>query len=178
MHINQSNSYIIEFSYEYNPKDFYYLFEKYDDQFQMYISSDNEPLGLEWYATLDLLNEPVIKNIADTFKDFLVDNKNKRNERAPGVHLLRTNFSGKPNGVEPHVDWARNAGLVFPLTFPQRIQWYENDKVVYDHQYTKLTFINVGGHVHGVEYSTEPRWQFQFDIHVDWEDIPSLIEKI
>lgn len=186
MHINQSNGYIIELSLSYNPEDFYYLFEKYDDKFQMYISSDNEPLGLEWYATLDLLNEPVIKNIADTFKDFLVDNKNKRNERAPGVHLVRTNFSGKPNGVEPHVDWARNAGLVIPITFPQNVQWFirpdSNQKFKYDmvldHNYNGITFINVGGALHGVKHSTDPRWQIQFDVNIEWETIPGLLERI
>lgn len=182
MHINQSNGYIIEVSYKYNPEDFYYLFEKYDNKFQMYISSDNEPLGLEWYATLDLLDEPVIRNIANIFKDVLVDNENKRNDRAPGIHLLRSNFSGKPNGVEPHIDYARKSGLVVPITFPQRINFYtgniKKSELVLDHEYQYITFINVGNSIHGVTHSTLPRWQLQFDINVDWETIPGLLEKI
>jgi hypothetical protein len=175
------SSYIIETDIDYDPESFHYLYEKYNDQFQMYYSKNNRPLGLEVVYNPEILNEPVIQKWIDVFKDFGLNfnhDTSMPGSGQTGFQLVRTNLVDSPAGVTPHRDRFRTAGLVFPLTFPQRIQWYENDKVVYDHQYTKLTFINAGGHVHGVEYSPDPRWQFQFDIHVDWETIPGLLEKI
>jgi hypothetical protein len=175
------NNFIIESELDYDPTTFHYLYEKYNDKFQMYYSKENKPLGLEVVYDAAILDEPVVKYWANVFRDFGLNfdhDTSMPGSGQAGFQLVRTNLIDSPKGVTPHRDCFRNAGLVFPLTFPQRIQWYENDTLVYDHEYTNITFINAGGHVHGVEYSSEPRWQFQFDIHVDWESIPGLLEKI
>ena len=51
-------------------------------------------------------------------------------------------------------------------------------KMVYDHEYTGITFINAGGFNHGVNYVPDHRYQFQFDIHIDWDSLPNLIESL
>lgn len=177
MYDNQTNRYVIELNIHYKPEDFYYLYKKYDNNFSMYVTNTNEPLGLEWYAGEDLLNEPIVKYWADHFEIFRRDAHNKKSNRAPGVHLLRTNLSGKPNGVEPHIDLARQAGIVIPVTFPQSIQWYEGKDMVLDYTYSGITAINVGGHTHGVTHSTHPRWQLQFDIFQSWDSLLSVVQK-
>ena len=176
MHNNSTKDYILELNTAYDPEQFYYLYEKYNNDFSMYITNTNEPLGLEWYTGDDLLNEPIVKYWAEYFEIFRKDTNNKSSSRAPGIHLLRTNLNGKPNGVNPHVDLARSSGIVIPITFPQTIQWYEDDKLTLDYTYSGITIINVGRHLHGVRHSMEPRWQLQFDIFHSWEQTTILAE--
>ena len=95
-----------------------------------------------------------------------------------GFQLIRTNLL-EGQDLSIHQDGYRNAGLVIPLSFPQRIQWYDKDNnELYNHEYTQITCINAGGARHGVKYSAEKRWQFQFDVFNTWEELQDLILKI
>jgi hypothetical protein len=181
MYIEQANDYIISTSIPYNIDDWLYLYDKYELEFEMYRSKFDRPLGLEVVYDNRLLQEPVIKELAHYFKDFGL--KFSMNDSMPGsgqagFQLVRTNLVENPEGVMVHQDAFRSAGLIVPLSFPQRIQWYENGEHVYDYEYTGITFINAGGKEHGVDYVPDCRYQFQFDIHVPWADIPSLIESL
>jgi len=181
MYIEQANDYIISTNIEYNVEDWLYLYNKYESEFEMYRSKFDKPLGLEVVYSEQLLQEPVVQQFAEKFKDFGLSfnmNDTMPGSGQAGFQLIRTNLVENPEGVVVHKDGYRSAGLVIPLSFPQRIQWYENKERVYDHEYTGITFINAGGKEHGVDYVPDCRYQFQFDIHVPWEDIPSLIESL
>lgn len=181
MHIDKANDYIISTNIEYNLDDWLYLYDKYEHEFEMYRSKFNKPLGLEVVYSEQLLQEPIVQQFTEKFKNFGLRfdmNNTMPGSGQAGFQLVRTNLVENPEGVDVHRDGYRNAGLVIPLSFPQRIQWYENKKQVYDHEYTGVTFINAGGKEHGVNYVPHCRYQFQFDIHVSWQDIPNLLKNL
>lgn len=181
MHIEQANDYIISTNIEYSAEDWLYLYDKYEPEFEMYRSKFDKPLGLEVVYSEQLLQEPIVQQFAEKFRDFGLSfnmNDTMPGSGQAGFQLIRTNLVENPEGVAIHKDRYRNAGLVVPLSFPQHIQWYEDRKQVYDHEYTGITFINAGGKNHGVNYVPDCRYQFQFDIHVDWNSLPSLLENL
>ena len=187
MYIEQHNNYIISTNIEYNVSDWLYLYDKYEAEFEMYRSKFDRPLGLEVVYSKNLLNEPIVQQYVSLFKNFGLnfskDNSMPGSGQA-GFQLIKTNLVENPEGVMIHQDSYRTAGLVIPLSSPQHIQWYSTDrhdpdmKMVYDHEYTGITFINAGGFNHGVNYVPDHRYQFQFDIHVDWDSLPNLIESL
>lgn len=181
MYIKQANDYIISTTIEYNLDDWLYLYDKFDNEFEMYRSKFDRPLGLEVVYNEALLQEPVVQKFVEKFRDFGLNfsmNNSMPGSGQAGFQLVRTNLVDNPEGVMVHKDSFRSAGLVIPLSFPQRIQWYEDGKQVYDHEYTGITFINAGGKEHGVNYVPDCRYQFQFDIHTDWDKLPSLIKTL
>lgn len=184
MHTERSkNNFIIETSVEYNPDDFAYMYAKYDSEFEMYHSKHGTPLGLEVVYNPDILQEPIVDHWVKYFTkhglEFNFDmNDDMEGSGQAGFQLIRTNLSDGQD-LSIHQDGYRNAGLVIPLSFPQRIQWYDkDDNELYNHEYTQITCINAGGARHGVKYSAEKRWQFQFDVFNTWEELQDLILKI
>lgn len=181
MYIEQANDYIISTNIEYDVDDWLYLYDKYEPEFEMYRSKYDKPLGLEVVYSEALLEEPVVQQFAQKFHAFGLSfsmNDSMPGSGQAGFQLIRTNLIDNPEGVVVHRDGYRSAGLVVPLSFPQRIQWYESGEQVYDHEYTGITFINAGGKEHGVNYVPDCRYQFQFDIHVAWDQIPKLLETV
>ena len=179
MYIEQANDYCISTNIEYDIDEWLYLYDKYHSDFAMYRSKNDVPLGLEVVYNDALLQEPVVQRYAQLFKNFGLNfdmDDSMPGSGQAGFQLIKTNLTDNPQGVVVHKDGYRTAGLVIPLSFPQRIQWYDNDTQVYDHEYTGITFINAGGQRHGVDYVPHKRYQFQFDIHVPWEQIPNLLD--
>ena len=180
MHTNGiSNNYIIEATkVEYNPKDFLYLYDKYNPE--MYIDKNSNPFGLEISAESGLLHEPIIQHYLNVFKDF-VKIEYFANDLGTGWQSYSLIRSKLERGLFIHKDNYRGASITFPITFPQSVNWHTNnigsDTWTYDYKPT-IVFCNFGTQWHGVSPSNEPRLQFQFDCNVDWEDIPSLLEKI
>ena len=78
--------------------------------------------------------------------------------------------------ITPHIDYARSACLTFPLTFPQVVQFYDGDDVVYEYQYQNQTAVlgNIGSIKHGVTYAPDIRRQFQLDIFNTWDEISEI----
>lgn len=173
------NCYIIEATnILYNPNDFLYLYEKYVTE--MYIDINGNPFGLEISANEMLLKEPVILHYLNVFKDFLKIEYFK-NELGTGWQTFSLIRSKLENGLFVHKDNYRKSSIVFPITFPQSINWHEEETgpVVYTYDYKpNILFCNVGNQWHSVSPSSEPRLQFQLDCYIDWENIPNMLAQI
>lgn len=176
------DNFVIETPIGYNIDEFSYLYDKYDNEFEMYHSKHGIPLGLEVVYNPNILKEPIIQYWIRYFEKIGFKFNFEKDESMPGsgqagFQLVRTNFQEEAVKVDIHQDNFRPAGLIIPLSFPQRIQWYDNeDNLLYDHNYTKITFINAGGQRHGVDYSPEPRWQFQLDCFNSWDEIKEIVQ--
>lgn len=184
MYSEQSkDNFVAETSIGYNIDEFSYLYDKYDNEFEMYHSKYGIPLGLEVVYNPEILKEPIINYWIRYFEKFgfkfnFEKDESMEGSGQAGFQLVRTNFQEEATKVDIHRDNFRPAGLIMPLSFPQRIQWYDsNKKLVYDHNYTQITFINAGGYNHGVEYSPDCRWQFQLDCFNSWDEINHIVQK-
>lgn len=173
------SNYIIEATnISYNPADFLYLYEKYIPD--MYIDKNGNPFGLEISADDQLLKEPIISHYLNVFKDF-VKIEYFKNELGTGWQTFSLIRSKLENGLFVHYDNYRKSSIVFPITFPQSVNWHtaETNPPAYTYEYKpSIVFCNFGKEWHSVSPSNEPRLQFQFDCHIDWEDIPVLLQQL
>lgn len=180
MHTNVvSSNYIIEANnIPYNPADFLYLYEKYIPE--MYIDKFGNPFGLEITADEQLLSEPIIIHYLNVFKDF-VKIEYFKNDLGTGWQTFSLIRSKLENGLFVHKDNYRKSSIVFPITFPQAINWHEEESAppIYKYNYNStIVFCNVGEKWHSVSPSKEPRLQFQLDCYADWQSIPEMLKNI
>lgn len=173
------NCYIIEATnIQYNPNDFLYLYQKYTTD--MYIDKTGNPFGLEISLNDALLDEPCISHYLHKFRDFIKTNY-FRNDLGTGWKTFSLIQSKLQNGLRVHKDDYRKSSIVFPITFPQSINWHEelHTSPLYVYEYKPvIVFCNVGNQWHSVSPSSEPRLQFQLDCYIDWENIPNMLAQI
>ena len=164
------NQYVIELDYEYDIDGLLELYDRHEIVMYQHHRTGRK-LGFGHCYTKELFEEPVVQKIIQDFSFLNFKFEFGDHCASAGFTLCESRMT--PNcTIIPHIDHLRSACLTFPLTFPQIVQWYDGDEVVYEYEYTNRAIIgNIGQIKHGVPYSPEPRRQFQLDVFDTWKDI-------
>lgn len=108
--------------------------------------------------------------------------RNSINQNTVKGTLIKGDLSVR--SILPHVDATRTTGILFPLTFPQYVNFYKNEPngndPIYVHEYKPvITIINTASW-HGVSQTAigNPRYQLQLDCYNSWEEMSSLINTL
>ena len=169
------NKYIIELDYEYDHESLLELYNRHECTPYKHQVTGKE-LGFSHCYTEYLFNEPVVQKIIADFSYLDLRFEFGEHCKSTGFTLCESRMAPDLT-ITPHIDYARSACLTFPLTFPQVVQFYDGDDVVYEYQYQHQTAVlgNIGSIKHGVTYAPDIRRQFQLDIFNTWDEISEII---
>lgn len=168
------NKYLIELDYEYDIDGLLDLYNRHElVDYQHHITG--RKLGFSHCYTRELFDEPVVQKIIDDFSFLNLKFEFGEHCATAGFTLCESRMTPDCT-IIPHIDNLRPACLTFPLTFPQMVQFYDGDEVVYEYEYNKALIGNVGTIKHGVPYSPELRRQFQLDVFNTWDEINEIFE--
>jgi len=168
------NKYLFELDYEYDIEallDLYNRHELVNYKHQV----TGRKLGFSHCYTKELFEEPIVQKIIKDFKYLNLNFEFGDHCASAGFTLCESRMTPDCT-IIPHVDNLRPCCLTLPLTFPQIVQFYEGDEVVYEYKYSKAIIGNVGRKKHGVPYSPELRRQFQLDVFNTWDEINEIFE--
>lgn len=163
------NNWIIELDYEYDKQALLDLYTKHELIPYKHQTTGKE-LGFSHCYTRELFEEPVVQKIINDFSFLDLRFEFGEHCATAGFTLCKSHMT-PDRTIIPHIDHLRPACLTFPLTFPQEVQFYQNEQTVFEYNYCRAVVANVGTHKHGVNYSPHPRKQFQLDVFNSWEEI-------
>jgi hypothetical protein len=166
---------------EFNSDDF--LKEMQDFPFHDYLNDHEDTTPMQVSYDKALLETKAVKHFLNIFKDWdiPINTTEEVNSYTPGLKgyfLIRT---AKQTQFDLHIDALRTVGIVFPLTFPQRIVFKhaEDPSISYVHEYKPnvITLINVK-EPHMISKCNEPRVQFQLDCTKTWKEVKQLSKQL
>jgi len=169
------NKYLIELDYEYDREGLLDLYDRHKlIEYEHQVTG--RKLGFSHCYTRELFDEPVVQKIIDDFS--FLDLRFEFGEHCASAGFTLCESHMTPDcTIIPHIDNLRPACLTFPLTYPQMVQFYDGDDVVFEHQYDRALIGNVGTIKHGVPYSPEIRKQFQLDVFNSWDEINEIFKE-
>jgi hypothetical protein len=168
------NKYLFELDYEYDIDGLLDLYNRHKlVNYEHQVTG--RKLGFSHCYTKELFEEPVVQKIIEDFKYLNLKFEFGDHCASAGFTLCESRMTPDCT-IIPHIDNLRPCCLTLPLTFPQIVQFYEGDKVVYEYEYTKAIIGNVGRKKHGVPYSPELRRQFQLDVFNTWDEVNEIFE--
>jgi len=169
------NKYLIELDYEYDREGLLDLYDKHKlIEYEHQVTG--RKLGFSHCYTRELFDEPVVQKIINDFS--FLDLRFEFGEHCASAGFTLCESHMTPDcTIIPHIDNLRPACLTFPLTYPQMVQFYEGDDIVFEHQYDRALIGNVGTIKHGVPYSPEIRRQFQLDVFNSWDEINEIFKE-
>ena len=169
------NKYLIELDYEYDREGLLDLYDRHKlIEYEHQVTG--RKLGFSHCYTRELFDEPVVQKIIDDFS--FLDLRFEFGEHCASAGFTLCESHMTPDcTIIPHIDNLRPACLTFPLTYPQMVQFYEGDDIVFEHQYDRALIGNVGTIKHGVPYSPEIRRQFQLDVFNSWDEINEIFKE-
>ena len=169
------NKYLIELDYEYDREGLLDLYDRHKlIEYEHQVTG--RKLGFSHCYTRELFDEPVVQKIINDFS--FLDLRFEFGEHCASAGFTLCESHMTPDcTIIPHIDNLRPACLTFPLTYPQMVQFYEGDDIVFEHQYDRALIGNVGTIKHGVPYSPEIRRQFQLDVFNSWDEINEIFKE-
>ena len=169
------NKYLIELDYEYDREGLLDLYDRHKlIEYEHQVTG--RKLGFSHCYTRELFDEPVVQKILHDFS--FLDLRFEFGEHCASAGFTLCESHMTPDcTIIPHIDNLRPACLTFPLTYPQMVQFYEGDDIVFEHQYDRALIGNVGTIKHGVPYSPEIRRQFQLDVFNSWDEINEIFKE-
>lgn len=166
------NQYLIELDYDYDREGLLELYDRHElTEYEHQVTG--RKLGFSHCYTRELFDEPVVQKIIDDFSFLDLRFEFGEHCATAGFTLCESHMTPDCT-IIPHIDNLRPACLTFPLTYPQMVQFYDGDDVVFEHQYDRALIGNVGTIKHGVPYSPEIRRQFQLDVFNSWDEIDEI----
>lgn len=184
MHQDEWNSgeFVIELpQIEFNPETF--LEQMQGIELTNYVSAYGKPTGLQVSYAPELIQTQIVKHYLDVLKDFNIPIGDIEANHAHGQGLYGWSYiKTKANAsLQKHTDAVREASITFPLTFPQKLNFYSSEysteKLIYEYK-PVIVIINAKHKWHSVDPTNEPRLQFQLDCFNTWDEIKEIVKAL
>lgn len=152
-------------------------------EYAAYLNAYNKPTSQEISYHGGLIETAIVKHYLDIFKDFNIQLGTPENNHDYGTGLNGWSLIRSKRGASlpKHRDAKRPTCITFPLTFPQRVNFWESkestEPYVYEYK-PVIILMNAGTKWHSTDPVDQPRIQFQLDCYNTWDEMKELAKTL